>query len=564
MKRFIGNNDFVGHGNQVEKELKLILQLISGATSNRLDDDRTKNLVISKVHRRCRELGIEDLQSYYDFLSDDKDELQELISRTTIHHTYFFRESKHFDFIRDHFADLLLAIQAEGRQTIEIWSAACSYGHEAYSIAMLMEYLIKINNVSLDYKILLTDIDKNALQVARNGVYQKDDVHKIPVQYRSNFWQQGTGHLGNYSRIKKSIKAKCEYLPLNLTDLTAMTKRRFDLIFCRNVFIYFDSETIKAIARRLRSKLHRSGYLFIGMSENLYGLDTGLKSIRGSIFQIDHSYSPKPQFSKSVPSSPSKKDEPPEAVAVQSRRSPPVQLMSSDKSNAEDQLKKGDPGLFTKNLFRINEHLSPIILIGASTGGTEAIAKLLATLSPPIPPMVIVQHIPAYYSREFANRLDRELRFQVREASNREFIAMNTVYIAPGGFQLSLLKRGQNIMLNVYQGGPFQGHEPSVDIMMLSASKIDVPVIACLLTGMGRDGALGMVSLKKRGHSFLICQDQASSVVFGMPQAAIKEGGCDRILALDSIGLEIERYIKKKFGSALQSLVASYKGVESL
>jgi two-component system chemotaxis response regulator CheB len=183
---------------------------------------------------------------------------------------------------------------------------------------------------------------------------------------------------------------------------------------------------------------------------------------------------------------------------------------------------------------------SGLILIGASTGGTEAIKHVLLQLPKEIPPILIVQHIPAVFSKAFADRMNQLCPFQVVEANqDDEIVKPNTVYIAAGGTQLSIVpeSRSGEIRLKVDASAePMNRHKPSVDYLFYSAARglRRSKVAAAILTGMGADGARSLLDLKNRGYS-TIAQDEKTSVVFGMPKEAIALGAAQEVLPLDQI-----------------------------
>lgn len=186
-----------------------------------------------------------------------------------------------------------------------------------------------------------------------------------------------------------------------------------------------------------------------------------------------------------------------------------------------------------------------IIAIGASTGGTQAIFSILQQLPENVPPIVIVQHIPAQFATLFAQRLDRDTSFTVKEAQLGEELKNNHVYIAPGDKHLEVKVGVEGkAFLSVYSGPKYNGHCPSVDKLFFSISKVWCDkAIAILLTGMGMDGALGLAALKRSG-SITIIQDEKSSVVYGMPKAAKEINAVVCEVSLNSMGKTIMKYLK--------------------
>lgn len=183
-----------------------------------------------------------------------------------------------------------------------------------------------------------------------------------------------------------------------------------------------------------------------------------------------------------------------------------------------------------------------IIVIGASTGGTEAIKDVLVQLPPDAPGVLVTQHMPEAFTKSFAARLDGLCRIAVKEAEHGERVLPGHAYIAPGHSHLLLRRSGANYMTELSQGPPVNRHRPSVDVLFHSAAAAGGPnVVGVILTGMGKDGAVGMLEMKKAG-AFNISQDEDSCVVFGMPKEAIRLGGVDRIVPLDAIPAEIIAY----------------------
>lgn len=176
-----------------------------------------------------------------------------------------------------------------------------------------------------------------------------------------------------------------------------------------------------------------------------------------------------------------------------------------------------------------------LIAIGASTGGTEALSKVLKELVPPLPPIVIVQHIPPMFSKLFADRLNNECHISVKEAQNGDKLEPNWAYVAPGDKQMKVKNFGGNMQLDVNHGPKVNGHCPSVDVLFDSvADQIGNSALGVILTGMGADGANGLLKMRQQGAA-TIGQDEASCVVYGMPRAAYEKGAVERQLPLSGI-----------------------------
>ncbi|WP_448100773.1 protein-glutamate methylesterase/protein-glutamine glutaminase [Luteibacter jiangsuensis] len=180
-----------------------------------------------------------------------------------------------------------------------------------------------------------------------------------------------------------------------------------------------------------------------------------------------------------------------------------------------------------------------IIAIGASTGGTEAIRVVLEAMPPTAPPIVITQHIPAAFSGPFAARMDSCSAMRVCEARDGQPIQPGHAYIAPGSQHLLVMWDGARHVCRLHDGPPVNRHKPSVDVLFRSmAASVGAATIGCLLTGMGDDGARGLGELKEAGAPTLV-QDEASSVVWGMPGSAWKAGAAGEMLPLDAIAARL-------------------------
>ncbi|HEY3283769.1 MAG TPA: chemotaxis response regulator protein-glutamate methylesterase [Armatimonadota bacterium] len=182
-----------------------------------------------------------------------------------------------------------------------------------------------------------------------------------------------------------------------------------------------------------------------------------------------------------------------------------------------------------------------VVVVGASTGGTEALRELLSGLPPNAPGVVVVQHMPERFTRQFASRLDGLCRISVKEAEDGDPVARGQALIAPGNRHLLLRRSGMRYLVQTKEGPLVCRHRPSVDVLFRSAARCaGSNAIGVLLTGIGDDGARGMVELKESG-AFNLAQDEASCVVFGMPAEAIRLGGVDRVIPLKQVAQELVR-----------------------
>ena len=180
-----------------------------------------------------------------------------------------------------------------------------------------------------------------------------------------------------------------------------------------------------------------------------------------------------------------------------------------------------------------------VVVIGASTGGTEALRLILDGMPAAAPPIVIAQHMPGAFTGAFAQRLNAISRIEVREATDGEYLQPGLALIAPGGRHIELLRSGSTLRCRIYDGPLVSRHRPSIDVLFDSAARaLGDRAVGVLLTGMGADGANGMVTLRRRG-AHTIAQDKASCIVYGMPREAVTRGGVTESLPLGQIAAAI-------------------------
>ncbi len=192
------------------------------------------------------------------------------------------------------------------------------------------------------------------------------------------------------------------------------------------------------------------------------------------------------------------------------------------------------------------ESTDKIIAIGASTGGTEAIRRVIETFPPTTPGTVIVQHMPSGFTKMFSERLNQLCQMQVKEAEHGDRVRSGLILIAPGGQQLEVVRSGGFYQVRLGSDEKISGHCPSVDVMMHSVAKhVGANAVGAMLTGMGQDGAKGMLAMKQAGAR-CIAQDEASSVVFGMPKVAFEKGGAQKLVPLDKISAALLGLLTEK------------------
>jgi chemotaxis protein methyltransferase CheR len=239
-----------------------------------------EELVAARLGRKIRESRCHSFGEYFRHVCEDKtgEALIGMIDALATNHTAFLREPGHFDFLRD---QILPAIAARG--TIEIWSAACATGEEPYTIAFtLLDKLAPWSGSRL--QILASDISTKALNTARRAIYPGDRFTAFPPGWMQRFLLRGEGKWKGWYQVKPEVTQRVEFLRLNLVEPFSH-RRRFPLIFCRNVMIYFDNPTQQRLVNRLAECLEPGGYLFIGHAESLTGVDHPLQYVRPAIYR---------------------------------------------------------------------------------------------------------------------------------------------------------------------------------------------------------------------------------------------------------------------------------------
>lgn len=821
-------------GGEVESEeivrdvVREVADIVSEMSGIQLGE-RQYSMVQSRLKSRILKLKIDTFSKYIVYLKRNREaESQVLLSLITTHHTYFFREFLHFEYLLNTGLNRLIArARSRGDKTIRIWSAAASRGQEAYSLAMFFDYHLKILAPDLTYEIWGTDVDPESIETAKNGVYRVEELRQSPAIYVNDQWVRGKGDIAAFTKAKESLKKKCHFKTENLLKCqNFLNGKMFDLIFCRNVFIYFNPDQIKKITNLLLGHLDSEGLLFLGAAETLTGIDVTVESVGTSVYQhrVERPKNASANIrtgealalSRLAKLSP-EKSRPIEVLCVddsgviisllkkiltkesgfivkgtarhglealeklkndhfdfitldlhmpemdgvaflkttQNTKRPPVLVISSTNredlivgqkaleygaadyvekpslenvtqtgneirakiktilssikgvelparatikdgghgddvkpagvsqtsnqvhsenrkrkvlivddsktirqilskiisedprlevvaeaerpSQVEALILKHKPDVITldiqmpemdgvallkiiqpkyhiptvmisaiskdegpqvlqaleagaidyiqkPNLNELDEvskiirerivtaagakvrrrsnsprrsavktnsfEKKSLIVLGASTGGTEAIREILQSLPAAIPPILIVQHIPPVFSAAFANRLNEICLFKVHEAKNGDEVLENNVYVAPGGTQMGVQVQGHKLVIQITDDAPVNRHKPSVDYLFKSVSEAKLPrLTAVILTGMGGDGSKEMKRLRDQG-AHTIAQNEETCVIFGMPKEAIKLGGVEFTLGLDEIAqkmldLSLERPVRK-------------------
>jgi len=236
-----------------------------------------KPLIVSRLSKRLRHYSLTSFQQYFELIqgSPPEGERQTAIDLLTTNETYFFREPKHFNFLQTQ-----ILSNWQTRKTFRVWSAASSTGEEAYSIAMLLDDLL----ADKPWQIFGSDISRRVLKTAKQGHFQLQRIEGIPRDYLTKYCLKGKDEQRGTMLVVKKLRERLEFAPINLTK-PIPDIGKFEVIFLRNVLIYFDVKTKAQIIKQLVRKLQPEGYLFVGHSESLKEITNELASVAPSVYQ---------------------------------------------------------------------------------------------------------------------------------------------------------------------------------------------------------------------------------------------------------------------------------------
>jgi chemotaxis protein methyltransferase CheR len=243
-----------------------------------------RTMLEGRLRRRMRATRISDVNEYCRFLFDEdglEAETIHLIDAVTTNKTEFFREPAHFDFL---VAKGLPALATRGKREIKIWSSACSTGAEPYTIAMIMDEFCEKQR-GLDYSILCTDICTEVLDQAIAGKFSEAMIEPVSMARRQRYLMRARDASRSEVRIRPELRGKLAFARLNLMDDAYPIETDLDIVFCRNILIYFDKVTQAKVLKRLCNHLSPGGYLFLGHSESIVGIDLPVVQIANTVFQ---------------------------------------------------------------------------------------------------------------------------------------------------------------------------------------------------------------------------------------------------------------------------------------
>jgi len=266
-----------------EAEFRIFGEFIESRLGIRMPRNK-KGMLESRLVKRLRSLGLSSYKKYREYLFSPEGmeaELPHLIDAVTTNKTEFFRESEHFDLLAKEILPGWTEAASSGR--ITLWSAGCSTGEEIYTAGMVLEDSLA-NRPGWDFEMLGTDISKEVLRTAARAVYTEDRVERVPPLWQRKYLMRSRDRSRQLVRIVPELRARTSFRQLNLMEDFSLAER-MDLIFCRNVIIYFEKPVQERILAKLTHCLRRGGFLFIGHSESLSGSGLPLRQYRPTVYR---------------------------------------------------------------------------------------------------------------------------------------------------------------------------------------------------------------------------------------------------------------------------------------
>lgn len=586
------------------RDEQLIYQAIESMTGTLQQGHSRKELLLSRVQARMKELRLVEAQEYLSRIKTDEAEKKKFISVVTIHTTSWFREVPHFTFLKQ-----VLASWTREQGIFRLWSAACSVGPEVWSCGLVLE-AHRLKTPGFEYELFGSDIDGESVKEAERCIYDVLEKANIPSEYHP-LLLVGSGKTLGKMTLHPEIRRRAKFKPLSLLDVAGLEKEFFDLIFCRNVLIYFDAAKIDAITTGLCAHLTEGGHLITGHSETLTQLPKGIRKVSLSVYQrparvvlankplatrlvglvVDDSAVVQKVLRKQLEekydvicaNSAAQADEvlsqrsvdfitldlsmPGEDGAswlkrfrITNKKTPVIvvsdygekeadRIFSFLREGAQDFLVKSSLGEGqSRKLLETLEGLCDnktstlsrppdiaaqtlparvdVIVIGASTGGPQILATLLRSLPASCPPIVVVQHIYSSFAASFARQLIAASTLKAgRIGTEGAVLQTGHVYMADGDYHLRFRRDATRLCLERSLADPVHGQRPAVDELFSSLAILtEAKGLAFLMTGMGKDGAEGLLQLKRTNRFLTVAQNPQTCVVYGMPRQAVQLG----------------------------------------
>lgn len=265
-----------------DHDFKLLSDLIYSYSGITLTLQK-KPLLIGRLQSSVKRLGFNNFKDYYSYILSDTSgtEISDLINCISTNHTYFYREEKHFEYLANIvLPEITRKLRNEGLNDLRIWCAGCSSGEEAYMIAMILHEFYSKEYYAWNAGVLATDISEKVLDQARSGIYSQDNLKKLPIIFLKYFNKKGDQYVAS-EKLKKEVT----FRRFNLTNDYFPFKKAFDIIFCRNVMIYFDKTTRDQLINKFYDYLNPGGYLFISHTESIGRDQHMFKYIQPAIYR---------------------------------------------------------------------------------------------------------------------------------------------------------------------------------------------------------------------------------------------------------------------------------------
>lgn len=272
-ERLIDDREFARFQALVQREAGIFLS------------DAKRSLLVGRLTRRLRHLGLSSFDEYYRYVENDTAERVCMLDHLTTNETHFFREPRHFQYLDEDVLPRWRAQADAGQRSrrIQIWSSACSTGEEPYSLAMTLLRAFPPGS-GWELEVLATDLSTRVLEHAREAVWPIDKAKEIPADDLKAFMLRGTGSQAGFMKAGPEIRRVVRFARLNLNDPEYPAAGQFDLIFCRNVLIYFDGPTKERVVERLLRHLAPGGYFFLGHAESLTGTTLPVRSVFPTVY----------------------------------------------------------------------------------------------------------------------------------------------------------------------------------------------------------------------------------------------------------------------------------------
>jgi len=271
--------------NLSARDAQMLVDLVYQHSRIRLGPDK-QLMLTNRLRRRLRTLGLNSYEDYCALLRSKAggDEIEQLIDVISTNHTGFFREPEHFALLAERVLPELLPVVATVASPLRAWSAAAASGEESYTMAVVLTEFFR-GYPSVDWELDASDISHPMMEQAEQGIYKIDAQHTLPLELLRRYFDRGVGPRAGTLRVKSELRRRVRFHRINLFQPEYPVPREQHVIFCRNVMIYFDLESRATLLGKLTRHLASGGFLFIGHSESLMGIEHNLEPIRQSVYR---------------------------------------------------------------------------------------------------------------------------------------------------------------------------------------------------------------------------------------------------------------------------------------